>query len=407
METVGLAVALALGFCLGFGAAWLARVFHVRAGRELAEELFRESEERRRAQMESVLADLKASFGNLSLDALSRSTEEFLKLAHERFEGQRAAGGLELESKKELIDQQLERMRLEMENVSKLVKELEKDRESKFGKLTQQLTHSVEQTAGLIATTNALREALASTRARGQWGERMAEDVLRAAGFQEAVNYFKQQTISGAGRRPDFTFPLPKGLKLHMDVKFPLENYVRYLESPSEADRKGFRDQFLKDVRRQIKEVSGRDYIDPEDNTVDCVLLFIPNEPLYAFIHENDPGILDEGLRSHVIFCSPLTLFAILAVIRQAVESFALEQTSNQILSLLGAFKKQWLEFVKKLETMGKRIEDARKEYEALVTTRRRQLERPLDKLDALRVEKGLEVAEIELFELETKAEDP
>ncbi|NUN97958.1 MAG: hypothetical protein HUU16_17480, partial [Candidatus Omnitrophica bacterium] len=67
---------------------------------------------------------------------------------------------------------------------------------------------------------------------------------------------------------------------------------------------------------------------------------------------------------------------------------------------------KQWLEFVKKLETMGKRIEDARKEYEALVTTRRRQLERPLDKLDALRVDKGLESAEAEALEIESVVED-
>ena len=61
-----------------------------------------------------------------------------------------------------------------------------------------------------------------------------------------------------------------------------------------------------------------------------------------------------------MIFCSPLTLFAVLAVIRQAVDNFALEKTSNEILSVLGLFKKQWDEFLKKLELLGKRIEDLR-----------------------------------------------
>ncbi|MFQ5868225.1 MAG: DNA recombination protein RmuC [bacterium] len=72
---------------------------------------------------------------------------------------------------------------------------------------------------------------------------------------------------------------------------------------------------------------------------------------------------------------------------------FALERTSNEILSLLGAFKKRWGEFLEKLELLGKRIEDAQKEYEALTTTRRRQLERPLNKIEYLRTQRGLPVA--------------
>ncbi|HPD60548.1 MAG TPA: DNA recombination protein RmuC, partial [Thermodesulfobacteriota bacterium] len=91
-----------------------------------------------------------------------------------------------------------------------------------------------------------------------------------------------------------------------------------------------------------------------------------------------------------VVFCSPITLFAVLAVIRQAVEHFALEKTSHQILSLLGGFKKQWDEFTNKFENLGKRIEDVQKEYTALITTRRHQLEKPLNKIELLRTQWGL-----------------
>ena len=149
-------------------------------------------------------------------------------------------------------------------------------------------------------------------------------------------------------------------------------------------------ESFLRDVKARVKEVTGREYINPEQNTVDYALLFIPNEQIYGFIQEQDSSILDEGLKNRVIFCSPLTLFAVLAVIRQAVDNFALERTSNEILSLLGMFKKQWTAFLEKMEVLGKRIADAQKEYDALTETRRRQLERPLNKIENLRMQRGL-----------------
>ncbi len=55
----------------------------------------------------------------------------------------------------------------------------------------------------------------------------------------------------------------------------------------------------------------------------------------------------------------------------QAVDYFTIEQTSNQIISELGAFKKQWDLFLEKLELVGKRIEATQKEYESLNNTRR------------------------------------
>ena len=385
---------LVIGFVLGLSVALLLRLIQGKTAKELAEELFHESEAQRKANIDSIIENIKASFGNLSLDALSKSTEEFLKLAKARLESEREIGLKELDSKKGLIDQQLQQMTSKLEDVSKLMKELEKDRVKKFGELASQLNTASQQTAALMQTSNLLREALAGTKTRGQWGERMAEDVLRLAGFIENVNYLKQKAIDGTGSRPDFTFLLPENLKLNMDVKFPLNNYSKFLETDLESEKVRFRNDFLRDVKARIKEVTTKEYINPEQNTVDYVLLFIPNEQIYSFIHEQDSSILDEGLRNRVIFCSPITLFAVLAVIRQAVDNFSLEKTSNEILSLLGLFKKQWDEFLKKLELLGKRIDDTQKEYESLSTTRRRQLERPLNRLDDLRTQLRLPISD-------------
>jgi DNA recombination protein RmuC len=390
MNGLAILFALIIGFAAGLAAAYVLRLMQGKTAREFADELFRESEMQRKAQLDTVIENVKASFGSMSLEALSKSTEEFLKLAKARLESEREVGARELDAKKGLIDQQLLRMTGELENVSKLMQSLEKDRVEKFGELASHLKIVGEQTKALTQSTSTLREALASTKARGQWGERMAEDVLRIAGFIENVNYLKQKTIAGTGSRPDFTFLLPRELRLNMDVKFPLDNYVRFLEAQVETEKVKFRADFLRDVKGKIKEVATRDYINPEQNTVDYVLLFIPNEQVYAFIHEQDSSMLEEGIKNHVIFCSPVTLFAVLAVIRQAVDNFALERTSHEILSLLGSFKKQWDEYIKKFDLLGKRIEDVRKEYDALLTTRRRQVERPLHKIEALRTQHGL-----------------
>ncbi len=397
LETLApLIAALSAGFLLGIMAAFLLRIIQARTARDLAEELFRESEDERRDQIESMMEHLKAVFGNLSLEALSRSTDEFLKLARSRLEAEREMGSRDLDRKKELIDRQLEDMGGKLESVSSLMRDLEKDRATKFGELADRLRDVSERTADLTRTTGTLREALSSSRARGQWGERMAEDVLRLAGFIEGVNYSRQKTIQESGTRPDFTFFLPRGLRLNMDVKFPFDNYMAWLETPAGVEREKFCRSFLKDVRARIKEVASRDYIDPGQSTVDYALLFIPNEQVYSFIHEQEPGMIDEALERRVIFCSPVTLYAVLAVIRQAVDNFTLEETSKEILGLFGTFRKQWYEFLKRLDHLGKQIEAARDDYEQLITTRRRSLDRPLERIEEIRQMRNIEAAGFE-----------
>jgi len=312
-----------------FGAAivliinWLRR----REAQAIAQELISQVESQKIQDLEILINRIKESFGSLSLVALSKNSEEFLKLAGETLSKQMQIGEKELEGKKKLIDQTLEAMKVDLQKVQDLVTQFEKDRERKFGELANQLKLTAEQTGKLQETANKLYTALASTRVRGQWGERMAEDVLRLAGFIEGINYLKQKTLETT--RPDYTFLLPQNLKVNMDVKFPLDNYLRYLEAGEESQKEMYKTQFLKDARRRIMEVTTRDYINPEENTVDYVIVFIPNEQVYAFIIENDRSLLDEALKNKVILCSPITLYAVLAVIRQAVDNFNLEKNSR------------------------------------------------------------------------------
>jgi DNA recombination protein RmuC len=252
------------------------------------------------------------------------------------------------------------------------------------------LKATAENSLRLQDTAEQLKLALVNSKSRGQWGERMAEDVLRLAGFMEGINYRKQRLQEGSANRPDYTFLLPRDKTLNMDVKFPFDNYLRYLEATSESEKENYKSAFFKDVRDRVREVTTRDYINPEAQTVDYVLVFIPNEQLYGFILENQTSFIDEALRSKVIPCSPLTLYAILSVIRQGIDNFQLEQGASRMLALMGRFAKQWEEFIKGFEKMGKRIEDAQKEFDTLMTTRRTQLERPLAQIEELRRQKGI-----------------
>jgi len=361
-----------------------------RDAEKIAREAVEQAESRRIKDVDSLLDRVRESFGTLSLNALSKNTEDFLKLAHETLSKQTQAGEKDLDGKKELIDQSLAVMKEDLLKVRGLVTELEKDREKKFGQLSSQLESTATQTMKLQETTTKLQIALSNTKARGQWGERMAEDVLRMAGFIEGINYQKQKVLETVGKRPDYTFLLPHDLKVNMDVKFPMDNYLRYIEAEVGSERDSYKNQFLKDVRNRVGEVLTRDYINPEENTVDYVLVFIPNEQIYAFMNENDRSLIDDALRNKVILCSPTTLYAILAIIRQAVDNFNLEKTASEIMSLLGGFNKQWDAFVSSFDKMGKRIEEAQNEFNHLTSTRRNQLERSLRKIEDLRKQKNL-----------------
>lgn len=345
--------------------------------------------------LSNIVSQMEQSFNALSFQALTKSSGEFIKLANETLSKQTQLGGIELEGKKKLIDHTLEAIKGDLQKVEKLVTDFEKDRADKFSQLSTQLKLTAEQTGKLQETTGKLQETLGNTRIRGQWGERIAEDVLRVAGFIEGINYLKQKNLDTTRTRPDYIFLLPQGLKVNMDVKFPMNNYLNYLNTESESDKQNYKTQFLGDVRLRIKEVTGRDYINPEENTLDYALVFIPNEQVYRFIHENDSSILDEALKNKIILCSPITLFAILAIIRQAIDNFNLEKTAAEILGLLGAFNKQWNTFKESMDKMGKRIEDAHKEYTNLVSTRQNQLERPLRKIEDLRKHKQIEEASL------------
>lgn len=342
-------------------------------------------------EMESRLGE---TFKALSLDALSRNSEEFLRLAEKALETKAAEGKKELEGKKALIDQNIEAIGKTLSEVQRRIEDVGKTSGEKFIEVSTLIRKHEEVTSKLKDTTDRLGHTLASSKKRGEWGERMAEDIIRLVGMAEGINYMKQKTLDTSAGRPDYTFLLPNNLKINMDVKFPIDNYVNYLNAETEHERKRYREELLRNTRIMIKHVTTRDYINPSENTVDYVIVFIPNEQVYSFINEADTTLIDDALKQKVILCSPFTLYAVLAVIRQAAENFNLERTASEILRLLSEFSKQWQSYKDKFRIMGERLDAAKKEYDMLITTRSNMLERPLKKIDEIRKQKTAEYDE-------------
>ena len=68
-----------------------------------------------------------------------------------------------------------------LERVGDTVARLREDRAGQHGQLLERVAEAHRVTEALRTTTEGLQRALANPQARGQWGERMCDDVLRAA----------------------------------------------------------------------------------------------------------------------------------------------------------------------------------------------------------------------------------
>jgi len=315
------------------------------------------------------LRDAFASLAGEALDANSRRLGELTATA--------------LEGKKELIDKSVAAVGENLEKIRGFLQQMELERKTDFTRLSTSVT-------SLSSTAGDLHKMLASTQRRGAWGERMAEDVLRLVGMQEGVNYSKQSSASADTGIPDFTFFLPNDLKANMDVKFPLESYKVYVDATDDPGRSAALKQLVTAVRGHVRAVASRGYIDPKAPTVDYVIVFLPSEQVYSLALSGEVDLMDEALQKRVVLAGPMTLYAMLAVMRQAAESANLMKTADEVLSLLGEFHKQWGKYNEELKKLGDCIERASRQFDTVRSRRTNMLERPLDKIEQLRTTRSL-----------------
>ena len=267
-------------------------------------------------------------------------------------------------------------------NVEKQLKENRREMTDLRGQnsaIREQLANTAKITEGLQVSTEGLKNLLANNRLRGEWGEQVAEDLLMAAGFVEKLNYVKQ-TSSGSGR-PDFTILLPDGSKLNVDAKFPFDDLIGYQEAATETERKRALASFRTSVKTKIKDITTKDYINPENQTLDFVIMFIPNEMIFSFIYEKLPDINEYCNERKVILAGPFGFTAVLRLVLQAYKNFRYEKDLQQILGLISKFQDEYAKFGESMERLGKQLDTTQRTYQEVEGTRSRQLTRVIDQI--------------------------
>ena len=238
---------------------------------------------------------------------------------------------------------------------------LRNDNATKFGNVD----NAVDKLSKEAAT---LTKVLSSAQGRGNWGERMLEDILSSSGLKRGVNYEYQEKLAEGGK-PDYSFYLPPDRVVYLDSKFPLDNYIKFCDATDESVKKIHRDAFLKNVEERVKELTKRDYVNQSSRlALDSVLLFIPNDGVLNFIQENKKSLIDEAAKNKVVFCSPLTLYMFLSMMHQATSSFYMEQNAHEILGLLRKFNTSWGAYVKYLTKISKSFSAMQKSLKAVTT---------------------------------------
>lgn len=299
-----------------------------------------------------------------------------------QFELEQVKAANELEKRKVAVDGNINGLKEQLDKYQKLVRDFEQDRTQKYGNLENELKSVNQTTTKLQEQTTKLNNILGNVKLRGQWGERVVEDIVAKCGLIENVNYLKQKKMEASASRPDYTFLLPSDHKVNMDVKFALDNYINMVNAQTQQEQEQYKKEFLRNVDDRIKEIRGRGYINPEENTLDFVLLFIPNEQVFGFIQENVPGLMDRALQEKVVICSPFTLYAMLSVIRQAYENFRYEKDLKKIIDLIEQFSKTYILFKDRFENIGDSIDKLQTQYSDVREKSFKNLDSKINKIE-------------------------
>jgi DNA recombination protein RmuC len=368
---VGLLAGLVLGRLGGRGRA------------RLIAEALAAGEARRQAETEALLDGVKHAFGDISFDAMRKSGEDLVRHLRAILDSERRLADQESGAERAQLEARIGHVLGQIENLQGLIRELERERAERLGELGGQVRFAFERAAELAQATARLRDALVSARARGQLGERLAEDLLRRMGLVPGVHYERQVSLA-SGARPDISFRLEGGRSLHMDVKFPFDNWLRALDAPDEATRARHLQAFVRDGRARIGEVAARGYADPAADALPFALLLIPNEQVFAGLVEADPEVLDDALAKGVLLCSPVTLFAILVLVRESLRHERLHGAARELGVALAAFREQWGPYQEQLDQLGRGLEASLAQFHELRGRRGQALLRAAARLSRL-----------------------
>jgi DNA recombination protein RmuC len=279
---------------------------------------------------------LRLAFSSASAEALARNNEAFLQLAKERFATISAEAVGSLDKRKEQIDAMLKPLRELMDQYQLRVGEIEKSRVESYSMLREQLGTLAETQRTLNTQTSQLVTALSRPTVRGQWGEISLRRLVELAGLSNKCDFVEQGIVDGEqGRlKPDMVVNLPGQRDVVIDCKTALDAFLDAAAATDEDARRSHLQRHAQQVRSRARELSGKSYWSQFSRSPEYVIMFLPGEPfLYAAV-EQDPSLVEDCIRNHVLLATPTTLIALLKTIEFGWRQEAISENAEQIRSL-------------------------------------------------------------------------
>jgi len=219
----------------------------------------------------------------------------------------------------------------------KIIKEVTDNVKSVTEKLTK-LDETNKQVVGFAEQMKQLENILKNPKQRGILGEFFLENLLSN---QLPPTHFKMQYGFKNGEVVDAAIFVREKV-IPVDAKFSLENYNAMMEVDNETERQRLEKEFKADLKKRIDETSK--YVRPEENTTDFAFMFIPADGVFYNLLSQKVGALDVNthdlveyaFRKKVILVSPMTFYAYLQTVMQALKALTIEKQAVEIQKRVG-----------------------------------------------------------------------
>ena len=231
-----------------------------------------------------------------------------------------------------------------------------------FNRETVEIREGLKQIQEKVQDVSSFQEIFKSPKLRGQWGEASLEYVMSQ---YFPSDLWEKQKVFSSGKIVDIVLKLPNKKILPIDSKFSSDNFRRMIQAKNEEQKKIFKKEFLKDIKKRIDEISLK-YVIPSENTTDFALMYIPAEAIYYEImfglKENNVG--DYAWKNKVVLTSPNTIYLTLKTITHWFKDTQISKQTREILSRLNKINKDANNLSLNFEKLGKHLQSASSAYQ-------------------------------------------
>jgi len=349
--------------------------------------------ERKFEEKQALLDELKNTFKGLASDALKDNNDAFLKVARPNLETVLEQAKGEISEKTNNLQSLLDPLKTFLQECDTKLLAIN----NTHGGLQTRIDNLSRQTSDLIQT-------FTHPSLRGKWGESNLRRILEYSGLVQNVNFKEQVSIEKDGKtdRADFVIFMPSGRKIIIDSKFANEAFSDVFNSP-EQDRALILKKHGEQVRGHITDLAKRNYQGFLDGSLDCIIMFIPNEASLVAALQSKPSLIEESLSDHIIPASPTVLLAILQVIAYGWREEQLAKNASHIAKLGKELSDRFVPFLQSLQDMGKAIQKSKEAYGKVVGSYESRVKPQLNKFKELGAGANQDLPEIKDIEGDAK----